>query len=69
MDPDIRTLVLALLTNAKEPLTTSQIKSRLDIKPVARDIYAVLLTLQSSGQVECTLSCPWKWSRAPQAGS
>ena len=69
MTSDIECSILNLLASADEPLTTAQILDKLHLRPVVRDIYSILLLMQSCGLVECTASCPWLWAPAKGVGS
>lgn len=64
MRVETRQAVLDILARSAGPLTTSQIKAELRARSAVSDIYAVLLLLQSAGLITCTVSSPWRWSKA-----
>ena len=67
MRRDTQEAVLRILASAATPLTTGQIKGELDRGSAVGDIYALLLLLQSTGQISCTVSSPWKWTKVTRS--
>ena len=63
MSKDTGIAILDILAGSAKPLTTAQIRHELQAGAPVGDIYAILFLMQSSGLIECSVSCPWKWNR------